>query len=157
MMEKGARRRGLVWALSSDDAVYYHLNRSRSAEVIKGLLGNYKQSAHHRRIRWHIKRRQEEVRTCSLRIAWHVRRKYLERSAYPQCQQALDLIRKAYDIERNSVAERTPQRANERQALCLRAEVRRRDSVPILGELPAWALSQHALPRVCLRKRFSTC
>lgn len=147
MMEKGGSKTWQVWALSNDDAVYYHLNRSRSAEVIKGLLGNYKgvlitdgYVAYQT-----LARGSPNVQLAHCMA--HVRRKYLEAlPAYPQCQQALDLIGKLYDIERNIPSLRGLPSGEREQALALRAEVRRFDSVPILGELHAWALSQHALP-----------
>ena len=42
LMQKGGSKKWYVWALSTEDAVYYHLNASRSKDVARRLLDGYR-------------------------------------------------------------------------------------------------------------------
>src|SRR5262249_3371788 len=101
LLQKGGSKKWYAWALCTLDAVYYHIDKSRGAAVVKELLGDYQGVV----IADGFAAYQTLARgSKTLQLAHcmaHVRRKYVEAlPAYPQCQIALDLIGKLYEVER---------------------------------------------------------
>ena len=41
LMQKGGSKKWYVWALATEDAVYYHLNPSRGQDIARTLLDGY--------------------------------------------------------------------------------------------------------------------
>ena len=153
LMQKDSSKKWWVWCLTTHDAAWYMLEPSRSAETIRGVLGEF-----------------EGVVMCDaygayaslakgsegrLRLAHcfaHARRKFFEiRSLYPdQAKQALEMIDALFLIERE--VPDPDGLAGEAKALAfeLRRQRREAQSRPLTEQLKAWAEQQTALPRSAL-------
>jgi transposase len=153
LMQKDSSKKWWVWCLTTHDAAWYMLEPSRSAETIRGVLGEF-----------------EGVVMCDaygaysslakgsadrLRLAHcfaHARRKFFEiRNLYPeQAKQALEMIDALFLIERE--VPDPDGLAGEAKALAFEVRRQRREaqSRPITEQLKAWAEQQIALPRSAL-------
>lgn len=154
LMSKSGSKRWWVWAMTTHDAVFYHVDASRSAEAARTLLGHY-----------------EGIVTCDAYSAYntlakanpnfilahcwsHVRRKFIDaHSAYPdECDEILDLIDELFLVERLVP---TPQRLEGQaklDALTKRAELRALRSRALTAQMLQWARRQVALPQSSLAK-----
>ncbi len=153
LMQKGGSKRWYVWALSTQDAAYYHLNASRKKEVAKDLLDGYKGVA---LTDGYGAYQALAAMGLTLRLAHcmaHVRRKFVDAlPAYPQSQGALDLIGQLYGIERTLPTLSGREGKEREQALTLRREIRKKESAPLMNKLHAWLTSQDALPKSLLHE-----
>lgn len=153
LLGKKPQKTWYVWGLSSAGGTYYHFEPSRGATVVQKLFADYSgivmsdgYTAYQTMAR--------ASPALSLVFCWaHVRRKFHEAlSAYPQCQQALDLIGALYQVERHLPAYQALDGAARAEALTLRTELRQKESAPILEQLQQWTAAQAALPQSSLRK-----
>ena len=136
-------KRWYTWALCADDAVFYRLDESRSAEAagkiirdFKGTLVSDGYTAYHA-----LKKQGADFRIAH---CWaHVRRKFVdaENSARMQCGQVLDLIGKLYEVEREITG--PPEE---------RLRIRNERSRPLIDQIHRWALSTPSLPQSPLGK-----
>lgn len=153
LMQKGGSKKWYVWALSTEDAVYYHLNASRSKDVARRLLDGYRGVA---LTDGYAAYQSLQGPGSTLRLAHcmaHVRRKFIEAlPAYPQSQEAIDLIGQLYAVERTLPTLSGREGTEREQALLLRMETRKKESAPVMKELRAWLTSQDALPKSLLHE-----
>ena len=136
-------KRWYTWALCADDAVFYRLDESRSAEAARKIILDFKGTlVSDGYTAYHALKKQG----ANFRIAhcWaHVRRKFIdaESSAKAPCVEVLDLIGKLYEIER--VVTGPPAE---------RLAIRNEESRPIIAQIHRWALSTTSLPQSPLGK-----
>ena len=152
LMQPGSSKKWWVWCLTTDDAAWYMLEPSRSAETIGGVLGEF-----------------EGVVMCDaygaygslakasegrLRLAHcfaHARRKFFEiRNLYPEpARQAIDMIDALFLLERELPS---PNLDGDAKLVALELRRQRRDteSRAITERLRQWAEQQTALPRSAL-------
>jgi transposase len=146
VMGKGVSKRWWDWCLSTPDAVFHTIHRSRSAEAVRELLAGYEGTA----ITDGYKAYETLARAESgvkLAHCWsHVRRKYIEiESFYPEpCREILDLIQELYALEKTVPAGD--------DALAQRARVRQEQSASVVKRIRDWALAQKSSPRSGLRE-----
>jgi transposase len=143
------------------DAVYYRIEPSRGHEVIVDILDGFSgilmvddyaayQAA------------KKLLPKMTIVLCWsHARRAYVEAlDAYPECQQAIDLIAQLFAIERDVPDWQVITDPKLREdALAKIAEVRREQSEPLTAALLAWAKEQRGLPgrvRYAVRARRET-
>lgn len=143
--EGGQGEKWWIWSACTQDAVFYRLDDSRSAEAARKLIGAYDGVA----MCDGYSAYSSLAAKSNLRLAhcWsHVRRKYFELdSAFAnEAQAVLDMIDELFAIE----------------ALCptgppgdsMRAELRTQRSRPLVKRIEQWALSVRATPGSALRK-----
>ena len=135
LLQKGGSKKWYAWAFSTEDAVYYHIDPSRGAQVPMQILRDFKGVL---MVDGYISYQTLARRNPELVLAHcmtHCRRKYLEAlPAYPQCEVALGLIKELYQIERGLPALRGLEAEDRAKALALRAQVRQQQSAPPDGE-----------------------
>ncbi len=145
LLGKG-KKRWWVWALCSEEAVYYELAESRSGQQAASLFRSYEGIA--------ITDGYAAYKACkkqnpSLRIAhcWsHVRRKFVEcEEQHPdECKKVLDLIAELYAIEKD-VRGSPPEQIQAR---------RQSESKPITQQILQASADVRALPGSPIRKAF---
>lgn len=140
----GAKERWQVWALCADDAVYYQIEDSRSAQAAAELLGDYAGKLMVDGYSGYQALKKRGGRFELLHCWAHVRRKYVEvEDLHPgSCTEVLDLIGQLYEVER--VTRDGPDDE--------RARLRRERSADIVKRIHQWALVQRALPQSPLGK-----
>jgi transposase len=156
LLQKGGGKTWQAWGLSTEEAVYYHIDPSRGAAVpiqlLKGFRGVVMADGY-------ISYQSLAAACPGVVLAHcmaHVRRKYVEAlAAYPQSQVALDQIKELYEIERGLPSLRGLLGDEREQAMKLRTEVRKRESEPRMQTLFAWAREQAVLPGSLLDKAIS--
>jgi transposase len=153
LLEKRPSKLWYVWGLTSRDGTYYHFDPSRSAEVLRRLLSDFRgivMSDGYPAYQT-LARASPHI---ALVFCWaHVRRKFHEAlPAYPQCQEALDLICALYQVERKLPAYESLDGEARAEALALRTTLRKQESAPLVVKLQAWAGQQSCLPQSSLRK-----
>jgi len=137
-----------AWSITSPDAVVYHILDSRSQDAAKEVIGDYAgvvladgYSA------YEALRKSRAGPTFTQAHCWaHVRRKFFECLPHaPEAQEALDLIGKLYDVERE--VNETCRDAEEpvRRAALQRARDER--SRPIIKAFDEWCAAQRPLPK----------
>lgn len=156
LLEKGGSKQWYAWALATDDAVYYHIDPSRGAkvpvEILKGYQGVVMADGY---ICYKTLAKMSPDLVLAHCMA-HMRRKVVDAlPAYPQCQVAVDLIKDLYKVERDLPSLRGIGGAERERALEIRAQVRKKESEPLMQALKAWALEQSALPGSLLDKAIS--
>jgi transposase len=156
LLQKGGSKQWHAWALSTEDAVYYHIDPSRGAEVPIELLQGYKGVV----MADGYVSYQTLAAACPdvvlVHCMAHVRRKWVEAlPAYPQCQVAVDLIKELYEVERGLPSLRGLVGAELESALKVRLDTRKKESKPRMEKLEAWAREQSVLPGSLLDKAIS--
>jgi transposase len=154
LMDRSSSKKWWAWCLATDDAVFYRISESRSAEAAKQIVGDFK-----------------GVIVCDgygayeslsragpglmLAHCWaHVRRKFVEiENFYPvEAGEILDLIGRLYAVD--GVARLRPDLPDADRATAL--EIRRRllqsEAQPIVDEIRQWAFEQRAARESGLRK-----
>jgi transposase len=156
LMQKGGSKKWYVWALSMEDAVYCHLNASRSKDVARRLLDGYRGVA---LTDGYAAYQSMQGPGSTLRLVHcmaHVRRKFIEAlPAYLQSQPAIDLIGQLYAVERTLPTLSGREGAEREQALALRLDTRKKESASVMKELHAWLTSQDALTKSLLHEALS--
>jgi len=141
-MEKAANSKWWVWATACSDAVVYRILDSRSAEAAAKVLPGYHgivmadgYGAYDALSR--------DGPGFTLAHCWaHVRRKFIENeNNFPKaCAEILDLIGKLYEVE-----QQVPGTTEE--SLRFRAELREKQSRPLVRAIYDWMLAQAPLPQ----------
>ena len=142
-----------AWSMTSPGAVWHGIAPSRSADAARSYLGAFDGTLVVDGYKAYDTLAKENA-NLTLAHCWaHARRKFVEAEPnYSQCSEALDLIGKLFDIDRE-----TPNPAElDGDAKVLAAEqrlkARKEKAPPILEKLRAWALAQRGLPKSGLRK-----
>ena len=140
------------WALSSPDAVYHQILRTRSAADAAQVLGEYSGTVMADGYGVYQKL-QKDGASFQLGGCWaHGRRGFVKAEAnFPvESAQALALIGKLYDVEREVPV-------YDEAALASRHKLRQERSAPLMDELKEWALAQAArtLPESSLGRAIS--
>lgn len=153
LMEKKKSRKWWAWSVVRPDAVCYRVLPSRSADAAREVLKDYRGCvmADGYGAYGALKRQCDNGRDgprFELANCWaHVRRKFIEAEEhYPQAREGLEKIEKLYEIEARARERNGPGR------LSYLAELRRKESCLIVGDIRKWMLSQGALPRSSLGK-----
>jgi len=153
LLAKAPSKTWYVWGISSEYGTYYHLAPGRGKDVLTQLLNKYKGAVmcDGYAVYQAVARGRPELVLC---FCWaHVRRGFVEAlPAYPQCEQALELIGALYAVERKLPAYAGLEPAEREEALQLRTQLRQKESAPIVEQLKQWAMEQQALPQSSLRK-----
>lgn len=138
-----------VWALCSNDAVYYRIEDSRSTRAAHNLLGGFKGTLMVDGYHAYEAVARQSGAGVRLVFCWaHVRRKFVEiESFYPaECKQIIGLIRELYAVE-----DECPEG---RQGDDLRRLLRRERSRAILDRISEWVFATYPrqLPESTLAK-----
>lgn len=153
LLDKAPSKTWYVWALGSEYGTYYHLAPSRAKAVLTQLLQDYQGAVmcDGYAVYQAVARGRPELELC---FCWaHVRRGFVQAlPAYPQCQQALDLIGAMYAVERKLPAYTGLGPDERAEARMLRTQLRQKESSPLVEQLQQWALEQEALPQSSLRQ-----
>jgi transposase len=148
LLEKGKTATWWGWSVTCPDAVCYRILPSRSAEAAGQVLIDYggvviadgysAYSALQKE-----RRNKRDGPRFELAFCWaHVRRKFIEcEEDYPQASDVLKLIGKLYEIEAR-VCE-----ADVADRMSYLAELREKESAPVVREIHAFLLSQRPLPQ----------
>jgi transposase len=154
LLEKGSKK-WWVWAVASDDAVYYRIRNSRAKESAEGLLDGYRGivMADGYGVYESLSRASP---TLTLVNCWaHVRRKFEEIAEnYPrESEEILALIGELYEVERELPRwdPCAPASAQE-SVLEHRRSVRAVRSRAIMDRVREWAYAQRPLPESELGK-----
>lgn len=153
LMDRKASKRWWIWAMQSQDAVFFKAAPSRSAETALEVLGDFDGTAvcdAYKAYETAAKKRG----LIKLALCWaHVRRKFVEAEPnYPACARALDLIGALFAID--SESDDPTLLSGDAKALAaeVRLRLRTERAPPILEQLRQWALEQRGLPKSSLRK-----
>lgn len=153
MLGKGGKT-WWVWCVGRNDAVYYRIEPTRGHQVVVDILDGFRgilmvddyiayQTA------------KKLLPHMTIVLCWsHARRGFVEAlDAYPECQQALDLIAELFEVERDlpdwQVIKDPRLRAD---ALLHIRELRQQRSKPRCAALLTWAKEQRGLPGSKLRE-----
>jgi transposase len=151
---KGGGKTWWVWSMSRGNAVCYRLHPTRGHEVAVDMLDGFDgvlmvddyagyQAA--RRL----------LPKAKLVLCWaHVRRGFIDAAkSYPECDEAVELIGKLFDIERElpnwQVITDPKLRA---EAFDHIRQTRQARSSPLIDQLLRWAKAQKSLPQSTMRK-----
>jgi transposase len=156
LMKGHSSKRWYVWALASDKAVYYRIYPSRSTkaagDLLAGYAGNVMVDGY--RVYGSLQRAGPE-NTFLLSHCWsHVRRKFVEiEEFYPQeSKEILDLIGHMYGVERLLPSLDRLEESRRDEVLKVRADLRNKESRPLLEQIRDWAYAQRGTRESGLRK-----
>lgn len=153
LMKPGETKKWWAWCLTTDDAAWYMIEPSRSAETAAKVLGDFEGTIMCDGYAvYDTLARRSDARLRLAHCFAHARRKFYElHDSYPeQCRQALDMIDTLFLIERELPSPFGLEGDTLTAALELRTARRERESRPIAEALHQWALQQTALPRSAL-------
>jgi transposase len=152
LLTKAPSKTWQVWCLSSELGTYYHLDPHRSGKVAQQLLEGFEGALVTDGLAVYQAAARGSPKVVLVFCWAHVRRRFLEaQAAYPQSQQALELISAMYAIERQVPALRGLGGEERAQALALRAQLRASQTKPLLKQLWEWSEQQECLPQSRLR------
>jgi hypothetical protein len=153
MLSKGGKL-WWVWCIGRNDAVYYQIEPTRGHQVVVEMLKGFRgvlmvddYAAYQTAVKL--------LPGVTIVLCWsHARRGFVEAlDAYPECQQAIDLIGRLFEIERDLPNWHVIKDPRLREAALNKiAEVRLAQSKPITDELLEWARKQRGLPGSKLRE-----
>jgi transposase len=155
LLEKKGSKKWWVWAVASNDAVYYRIRDSRATESAEGLLEGYGGivMADGYGVYESLSRASPDVKLVN---CWaHARRKFEEIAEnYPrESEEMLELIRELYDVERDLAPWDPSAPASEQESVLEeRRFVRDERSREILGRIRDWVYAQRPLPESELGK-----
>jgi transposase len=145
LLAKGKTKKWWVWSLCRPEAVYYEIAPTRSAAEIRALLGDYSGivmcdgfSSYPSFVR-----RRDGPGDLVLANCWSHARRYFVKAEpnYPVAQEMIDLIGQLYVLEAGVELDSKEL-----------ASIRQEKSKPLVDEIQAWLLLQHALPKSSLGK-----
>lgn len=142
LMDKAVDSKWWVWATACSDAVVYRILDSRSTEAAAKVLPGYRGIVMADGYKAYDALSRDGP-GFTLAHCWaHVRRRFIENeNNFPkQCAEILGLIGKLYEVE-----QQIPGRSEE--SLHLRAELREKQSRPLVREIYEWMLAQTPLPQ----------
>lgn len=152
LMETKGAAKWWAWAISRQDAVFYRILSSRSAQSARAMLNGFAgvviadgYSAY-QSLRGELVQEAKEsalVSPFELAACWaHARRKFVAAEPnYPQANELLDLIGDLYEVEARARAAPAPE--------ALR-QFRGEQSKPIIEDIEKWLRTTKALPRSAL-------
>ena len=145
LLGKGKTKKWWVWSLCRPDAVYYEIAPTRSTKEVAALLGDYEgvvMCDGYASYPSFVKNRAGPGQLVLANCWSHARRKFVKaKTSYPVAEEMLALLAQIYSIEREADGN-----------LEVRVELRRLKSRPLIDEIQAWLLTQHALPKSSLGK-----
>lgn len=143
-----------AWCIGRHDAVYYQIEPSRGHQVAVNMLQGFRgilmvddYAAYQTAVKL--------LPGVTIVLCWsHARRAFVEAlNAYPECQQALNLIGQLFEVERDLPNWHVIKDPRLRDAALQKiAEVRADQSKPLTDELLRWAREQRGLPGSKLRE-----
>lgn len=139
-MLKKARQKWQLWGAMNEDAAFYQICSSRSADAAKKLLAGFEGIMVCDAMKAYKKLARDGPRLILAGCNAHARRKFVEIEAnYPEeCEEILDLYKALYRVEAKVPAGRlTGGEATAR--LDLLRQLRNEESRPIMKEMRAWA------------------
>ena len=157
MLSTGAGKKWYAWTVASPSAVYHRIFDSRSTATAREVLGDYHGNVvadGYEPYQTVARAGPDGVPRYTLAFCWaHVRRKYVKAEPFaPTCAEAIALIGKLYEVERNLPNPHTLTGAEQESALAHILAVRRERSAPVVEEIKAWAGRQQGLPESTFRK-----
>lgn len=153
MMDKKPTKKWWVWSLTCPSAVWYRIAPQRSAKLaaslIEGYTGTLVCDAY--RVYETLAKQNKNLR---LALCWaHARRYFVEAERnYPQCEVAITLIGKLFEIERDTDDPALFHGDAKLAAAEARLRARTERAPPILQTLREWAEKQHGLPKSGIRR-----
>ena len=157
LLKKGGKAKWYTWALATADAVYFHVDPSRGAEVARRLLAGYHGTVITDGYCVYVSLDKTPVEDADILFAncWsHSRRKYVECEQYypKEVEHILELIRELYKIEEAAPDPWTFEAGPAREAAAAtRKQLRNELSRPIVESIGKWATEQKLLPGSSLR------
>ena len=153
---KGNTKDWWAWSVTCPDAVFYKIMQNRSAKCAEAILTGYGgvvmadgYSAYGALLKElaQLKLGASPPLLFILANCWaHVRRKFVDcEGYYPQAKEAIDIIRKLYDVEKRAKEAGIGQ--DEDTRLGIIARMRTEESSIIVDEFYGWVGSQVALPK----------
>jgi transposase len=148
LMDAGGSTRWWTWSVVREDAVYYRIDKERSADAAGKIIANFNGTvicdalSSYKTLSGRRQASRDGPASFTLAHCWaHARRKFVEAEpAYPQAAEVLELIGDLYKVEA-----RAKETANG-DLHARRAELRQAESVAIVDEIRQWMLAQRALP-----------
>ena len=148
-------KRWYVWCMANREGVYYRISPSRSSKVALDMLEHFEGTLVTDAYKVYVSLANKPGTPFEVVFCWaHARRKLItaERS-YPQCTEAIELIRGLYEVERRvpepAIDADEELRARARE---MRAALRDNESRCITKLLFDWAQEQRGVPGSSLRK-----
>jgi len=156
LLKKGGSEKWHAWALSTEDAVYYHIDPARSTKVLIEILPGYKGVVIADGYICYQTLARSNPKLVLAHCMAHARRKYVEAlPCYPQCSVPLGFIKELYKIEQGLPSLRGLVGEDRAKALELRNKVRQEKSAPLMDALHDWAVEQSVLRDSLLDKAIS--
>jgi transposase len=157
LLKKGGKAKWYAWALATADAVYFHVDPSRGADVARRLLDGYRGSVISDG--YIVYASLDGKPAPNTDIIWascwsHSRRKYVECEQYypKEVEQILELIRELYKVEEAApdpwAFAEGPARES---AATTRKRLRNELSRSLVASIEKWATEQRLLPGSTLR------
>ena len=159
LLSSKTKKKWWAWAAVGNEAVFYQILPSRSADAAREVLRQYRGTVMADGMGAYSSLEKSAANSVrdgprfGLAQCWaHSRRKLVDaESAYPEAQVGIELIGRLYAVERKA-DEATAELPDEDDRVRLREEVRQRESAPVLNELRQWMTTQRALPRSAFGK-----
>ncbi len=154
LMTKSSSKRWWVWAMTTHDAVFYHVDERRNVKAAKTFLSGYQGTVVCDAFSTYQSLAKQDVDFILAHCWAHVRRKFIQAHvAYPdECDEILDLIDELFLIERDLQDPARLEGQPKLDALAQRSEVRASKSRAIIDQILKWANKQVALPQSSLAK-----
>lgn len=155
MGKKNSKSRWWAWGITREDACWYEIRDSRSAEAAAQVLEGFSGTVLVDGYKGYESLAKRPGTDIALAHCWaHVRRYFVEAEAnYPEaCGFAIAKIGELFEIERELPKLAHLEGDARDEALGLREAARRDRSAPIVEALRKWALEQRGLPKGGLRK-----
>jgi transposase len=151
LMDERGSKTHWAWSITREDAVYYRIDASRSAEAASKILGAYAGTivcdgySAYSALRKQRQRDRDGPPAFDPAHCWaHVRRKFVEAEPhYPEVGQVLELIGELYAIEAEAKATVTA----DVDLHARRSALRHERSREVVAKIRGWMLAQRALPK----------
>jgi transposase len=157
MLSKGSGKKWYAWTVASPSTVFHRIFDSRSTATAREVLSDYHGNVvadGYEPYQTVARAGPDGVARYTLAFCWaHVRRKYVKAEPFaPTCAEAIELIGKLYEIERDLPNPHTLTGPEQESALAQILAVRRERSAPVVEEIKAWAGRQQGFPESTFRK-----
>ena len=157
MLSKGTGKKWYAWTVASPGAVYHRIFDSRSTAAAREVMGEYRGNVvadGYEPYQTVARAGPDGVPRYTLAFCWaHVRRKYVKAEVFePACAEAIELIGKLYEVERDLPSPHVLTGVEQKAALAHILAVRRERSVPVVEQIKEWAGRQQGLPEGTFRK-----
>jgi transposase len=153
LMDGSSSKQWWAWSLTCPSAVFYRIAPSRAAKLASALIDGFGGTIVCDGYKAYetLAKERSDVR---LALCWsHARRKFVEAEPnYPVCKDAIELIGKLFEIDRDTADPALLVGDAKLAATDARTLARSERAPPILEDLRTWALAQRGLPKSGLRK-----